>query len=115
MLHLMGRSYYSRVEHGAALHYWTEGMELALRDGDRISWSWCKLGLGQICDALGAPDLAVKVFADLGQTLATLTSSAQRLPMSQWAQFDLRLRELRVVNTALLHKSKIRSHYGQQA
>jgi two-component system NtrC family sensor kinase len=98
MLHLIGRAYYSRAEYGVAMGYWTEGMELALRDGDRISWSWCKLGMGQICDALGAPDLAVLVFARLGQTLATLNSSAQRLPMSQWARFDMRLRELRAVN-----------------
>ena len=102
MLHLIGRAYYSRAEYGEAMRYWTEGMELALRDGDRISWSWCKLGMGQICDALGAPELAVLVFSGLGQTLATLTSSAQRLPMSQWARFDMRLRELRVVNTVNL-------------
>ncbi|OYU75522.1 MAG: hypothetical protein CFE32_13980 [Alphaproteobacteria bacterium PA3] len=102
MLHLIGRAYYSRAEYGVALGYWTQGMEVARRDGDRISWSWCKLGMGQICDALGAPDLAVKVFAGLGQTLATLTSSAQRLPISQWARFDMRLRELRVVNTVNL-------------
>jgi two-component system NtrC family sensor kinase len=102
MLHLIGRAYYSRAEYGLALGYWTQGMEVAQRDGDRISWSWCKLGLGQICDALGAPDLAVKVFAGLGLTLSTLTSSAQRLPISQWARFDMRLRELRVVNTVNL-------------
>lgn len=102
MLHLIGRAYYSRAEYGVAMAYWTDGMDLAQRDGDRISWSWCKLGMGQICDALGAPDLAVLVFAGLGQTLATLTSSAQRLPMSQWARFDMRLRELRVVNTVNL-------------
>ena len=98
MLHLIGRAYYSRAEYGVAMRYWTQGMELALLDGDRISWSWCKLGMGQICDALGAPDLAVMVFTGLGQTLATLTNSAQRLPRSQWARFDMRLRELRVVN-----------------
>jgi two-component system NtrC family sensor kinase len=102
MLHLIGRAYYSRAEYGLALGYWTQGMDVAQRDGDRISWSWCKLGLGQICDALGAPELAVKVFAGLGQTLGTLTSSAQRLPISQWARFDMRLRELRVVNTVNL-------------
>ena len=102
MLHLIGRAYYSRAEYGVALGYWIQGMDVAQRDGDRISWSWCKLGMGQICDALGAPDLAVKVFGGLGQTLATLTSSAQRLPISQWARFDMRLRELRVVNTVNL-------------
>ena len=113
MLHLIGRAYYSRAEYGVALRYWTEGMELALRDGDRISWSWCKLGMGQICDALGAPDLAVKVFAGLGQTLASLTSSAQRLPMSQWARFDLRLRELRAVNTVNLGVNELElGHFG---
>ena len=98
MLHLIGRAYYSRAEYGVALGYWTQGMELAMRDGDRITWSWCKLGMGQICDALGAPDLAVSIFKGLGGILATLTSSAQRLPMSQWARFDMRLRELRAVN-----------------
>lgn len=102
MLYLVGRAYYSRAEYGVALGYWTDGMEIAKRDGDRISWSWCKLGIGQICDALDAPAMAVKVFSDLGTNLSKLDSSTQRLPLTQWARFDLRLRELKAVNTVNL-------------
>lgn len=102
MLYLVGRAYYSRAEYGAALGFWTEGMEVGKRDGDRISWSWCKLGIGQICDALDASAMAVKVFSDLGANLAKLDSSTQRLPLTQWARFDLRLRELKAVNTVNL-------------
>lgn len=102
VLYLLGRAYYSRAEYGVALAYWTEGMEIAKRDGDRISWSWCKLGIGQICDALDAPAMAVKMFSDLGLNLAKLDSSTQRLPLTQWARFDMRLRELKAVNTVNL-------------
>lgn len=111
MLYLVGRAYYSRAEYGAALTYWTEGMEVGTRDGDRISWSWCKLGIGQICDALDAPAIAVKLFSDLGANLARLDSSTQRLPISQWARFDLRLRELKAVNTVNLGVNQM--HQGQ--
>ena len=110
MLYLIGRAYYSRAEYGVALGYWTSGIDVAARDGDRISWSWCKLGLGQICDALDSPALAVKVFSDLGLTLSTLDSSAQRLPISQRARFEMRLRELRVVNTVNLGVNQL--HLG---
>ncbi len=102
VLYLVGRAYYSRAEYGVALTYWTDGMAIAKRDGDRISWSWCKLGIGQICDALDAPAMAVKVFSDLGANLAKLDSSTQRLPLTQWARFDLRLRELKAVNAVNL-------------
>ncbi len=102
MLYLVGRAYYSRAEYGVALGYWTEGLEVAKRDGDRISWSWCKLGIGQICDALDAPVMAVKMFSDLGANLAKLDSSTQRLPLTQWARFDVRLRELKTVNAVNL-------------
>jgi tetratricopeptide (TPR) repeat protein len=111
MLYLVGRAYYSRAEYGVALGYWTEGMEVAKRDGDRISWSWCKLGIGQICDALDAPAMAVKVFSDLGTNLSKLDSSTQRLPLTQWARFDLRLRELKAVNTVNLGVNQM--HMGQ--
>ena len=111
MLYLVGRAYYSRAEYGVALGYWTEGMEVAKRDGDRISWSWCKLGIGQICDALDAPAMAVKVFSDLGANLSKLDSSTQRLPLTQWARFDLRLRELKAVNTVNLGVNQM--HMGQ--
>jgi tetratricopeptide (TPR) repeat protein len=111
MLYLVGRAYYSRAEYGVALGYWTEGMEVAKRDGDRISWSWCKLGIGQICDALDASAMAVKVFSDLGNNLAKLDSSTQRLPLTQWARFELRLRELKAVNTVNLGVNQM--HMGQ--
>jgi tetratricopeptide (TPR) repeat protein len=111
VLYLVGRAYYSRAEYGVALGYWTDGMEIAKRDGDRISWSWCKLGIGQICDALDAPAMAVKVFTDLGTNLAKLDSSTQRLPLTQWARFDLRLRELKAVNTVNLGVNQM--HMGQ--
>lgn len=111
VLYLVGRAYYSRAEYGVALGYWTDGMEIAKRDGDRISWSWCKLGIGQICDALDAPAMAVKVFTDLGANLAKLDSSTQRLPLTQWARFDLRLRELKAVNTVNLGVNQM--HMGQ--
>nr|WP_295781465.1 hypothetical protein [Rhodoferax sp.] len=111
MLYLVGRAYYSRAEYGVALGYWTDGMEIAKRDGDRISWSWCKLGIGQICDALDAPAMAVKVFSDLGTNLSKLDSSTQRLPLTQWARFDLRLRELKAVNTVNLGVNQM--HMGQ--
>ena len=111
MLYLVGRAYYSRAEYGAALGYWTEGLDVAKRDGDRISWSWCKLGIGQICDALDASAMAVKVFSDLGANLAKLDSSTQRLPLTQWARFDLRLRELKAVNTVNLGVNQM--HLGQ--
>ena len=111
MLYLVGRAYYSRAEYGVALGYWTEGMDVGKRDGDRISWSWCKLGIGQICDALDASAMAVKVFFDLGANLAKLDSSTQRLPLTQWARFDLRLRELKAVNTVNLGVNQM--HLGQ--
>lgn len=111
MLYLVGRAYYSRAEYGVALGYWTDGMEIAKRDGDRISWSWCKLGIGQICDALDAPAMAVKVFSDLGTNLSKLDSSTQRLPLTQWARFDLRLRELKAVNAVNLGVNQM--HMGQ--
>ncbi len=102
ILYLLGRAYYSRAEYGVALGYWTEGLDVGKREGDRISWSWCKLGIGQICDALDAPAMAVKMFSDLGANLAKLDSSTQRLPLTQWARFELRLRELKAVNTVNL-------------
>lgn len=111
VMYLVGRAYYSRAEYGAALGYWTEGLDVAKRDGDRISWSWCKLGIGQICDALDAPAMAVKVFSDLGANLAKLDSSTQRLPLTQWARFDLRLLELKAVNTVNLGVNQM--HLGQ--
>lgn len=113
MLYLVGRAYYSRAEYGAALGYWTEGLDVAKRDGDRISWSWCKLGIGQICDALDSPAMAVKVFSDLGANLAKLDSSTQRLPLTQWARFDLRLLELKAVNTVNLGVNQM--HLGLYA
>jgi tetratricopeptide (TPR) repeat protein len=114
MLYLVGRAYYSRAEYGVALGYWTDGMEIAKRDGDRISWSWCKLGIGQICDALDAPAMAVKVFSDLGTNLSKLDSSTQRLPLTQWARFDLRLRELKAVNTVNLGVNQMHmGHYDE--
>jgi tetratricopeptide (TPR) repeat protein len=113
MLYLIGRAYYSRAEYGVALSYWTEGMDIAKRDCDRISWSWCKLGIGQICDALDAPAMAVKVFSDLGRNLARLDSSTQRIPVTQWARFDMRLRELKAVNTVNLGVNQM--HLGHFA
>ena len=108
LLHLMGRAYYSRAEYRMALNYWTEGMEVAAQGKDRISWSWCKLGLGQVCDALDAPELAIRVFSELRQTLATLDGSARALPMAQRARFAMRLRELRVINTVNLGVNELR-------
>ncbi len=108
VLYLIGRAYYSRAEYGVALGYWTDGMEIAKRDGDRISWSWCKLGIGQICDALDASAMAVKVFSDLGANLAKLDSSTQRLPLTQWARFDVRLREVKAVNSVNLGVNQMR-------
>ncbi len=111
MVYLIGRAYYSRAEYGVALGYWTDGMDIAKRDGDRISWSWCKLGIGQICDALDAPAMAVQVFFELGTNLAKLDSSTQRLPLTQWARFDLRLRELKAVNAVNLGVNQM--HVGR--
>jgi len=111
ILYLIGRAYYSRAEYGVALGYWTDGMEIAKRDGDRISWSWCKLGIGQICDALDAPAMAAKVFSDLGLNLEKLDSSTQGLPVTQWARFDMRLCELKAVNTVNLGVNQM--HLGQ--
>lgn len=108
LLHLIGRAYYSRAEYRTALEYWTEGMEVAERDNDHISWSWCKLGIGQVCDALDAPALAVKVFTELGHALSTLDGSARTLPMAQRARFALRLRELRVINNINLGVNVLR-------
>jgi tetratricopeptide (TPR) repeat protein len=108
LLHLIGRAYYSRAEYRIALDYWTEGMEVAERDNDHISWSWCKLGIGQVCDALDAPVLAVKVFTELGQSLSTLDGSARSLPMAQRARFAMRLRELRVINMVNLGVNVLR-------
>ena len=115
VLYLVGRAYYSRAEYGVALGFWTDGMEVAKRDGDRISWSWCKLGIGQICDALDAPTMAVKVFSDLGINLAKLDSSTQRLPLTQWARFDLRLRELKAVNTVNLGVNQMQMGQYEEA
>jgi len=108
LLHLIGRAYYSRADYGIALDYWIEGMEVAARDNDHISWSWCKLGIGQICDALDDPNLAVKVFTELGQALGKLDGSARALPMAQRARFAMRLRELRVINTVNLGVNELR-------
>ncbi len=108
LIHLIGRAYYSRAEYRTALNYWTEGMAVAARDNDHISWSWCKLGIGQVCDALEAPSLAVKVFIELGQQLSNLDGSARALPMAQRARFAMRLRELRVINTVNLGVNELR-------
>lgn len=108
LLHLIGRAYYSRADYGIALDYWTEGMEVAARDNDHISWSWCKLGIGQICDSLDDPNLAVQVFSELGQALGKLDGSARALPMAQRARFAMRLRELRIINTVNLGVNELR-------
>lgn len=108
MLYLIGRAYYSRAEYGVALRHWTEGMEIARRDGDRISGCWCKLGMGQICDALDAPDIAVQLFSNLGRELENSTAARQRLPLVQRARFDMRLRELKAVNTVNLGVNQMR-------
>jgi tetratricopeptide (TPR) repeat protein len=108
LLHLIGRAYYSRAEYRIALNYWTDGMEVALRDNDSISWSWCKLGIGQVCDALDAPAFAVQVFTELGQSLGTLDNSARTLPLAQRARFAMRLRELRVINAVNLGVNVLR-------
>lgn len=109
MQYLIGRAYYSRAEYGVALGHWTEGMAIARRDGDRISGCWCKLGMGQICDALDAPDIAVKLFSDLERELENFTAARQRLPLVQRARFDMRLRELKAINTVNLGVNQMRS------
>lgn len=102
LLHLIGRAYYSRGEYQVALEYWANGMKIAKACDDYINWAWCKLGVGQICDALDATALAVQVFSELGKSLDTLDGSERRLPVSQRARFLVRLRELRVINTVNL-------------
>ena len=112
LLHLIGRAYYSRADYGIAIDYWTEGMEVAARDNDPLSWSWCKLGIGQVCDALDDHTLAVKVFSELGESLGKLDGSARTLPIAQRARFAMRLRELRVINTVNLGVNELRlRHY----
>jgi len=108
LLHLIGRAYYSRAEYRVALDYWTDGMRVAEQGADPISQSWCKLGIGQICDALEAPALAVKIFSELGQALVRLDGSARALPIAQRPRFALRMRELRVVNTVNLGVNELR-------
>lgn len=108
LLHLMGRAYYSRAEYRIALDYWTQGMQVAEQGADPISWSWCKLGIGQICDALEAPALAVKIYTELGQALVRLDGSARALPIAQRPRFAMRMRELRIVNTVNLGVNELR-------
>lgn len=115
LLHLIGRAYYSRGEYLVALEHWSLGMEIANTCDDYINWAWCKLGVGQICDALDATQLAVQVFSELGQSLAMLEGSERRLPVSQRARFQLRLRELRVINTVNLAVNELHLGLHDQA
>ncbi|MBC7916198.1 MAG: hypothetical protein H7Y28_00160 [Rhodoferax sp.] len=108
LLHLIGRAYYSRGEYHVALEYWASGMKIARACDDYINWAWCKLGVGQICDALDATALAVQVFSELGASLDTLDGSERRLPVSQRARFLVRLGELRVINTVNLAVNELR-------
>jgi two-component system NtrC family sensor kinase len=115
LLHLIGRAYYSRAEYRIALDYWTDGMRVAEQGADPISRSWCKLGIGQICDALEAPALAVKIFTELGQALVRLDGSARALPIAQRPRFAMRMRELRVVNTVNLGVNELRLNLYEEA
>jgi tetratricopeptide (TPR) repeat protein len=115
LLHLIGRAYYSRAEYRIALDYWTQGMQVAGHGADPISWSWCKLGIGQICDALETSALAVKIFSELGQALVRLDGSARALPIAQRPRFAMRLRELRIVNTVNLGVNELRLNQYQAA
>jgi tetratricopeptide (TPR) repeat protein len=108
LLHLIGRAYYSRGEYQVALEYWANGMKIAKACDGYINWAWCKLGIGQICDALDATALAVQVFSELGKSLELLDGSERRLPVSQRARFLVRLRELRVINTVNLAVNELR-------
>jgi tetratricopeptide (TPR) repeat protein len=115
LLHLIGRAYYSRAEYRIALDYWTQGIQIAEQGSDPISRSWCKLGIGQVCDALEAPALAVKIFSELGQTLVRLDGSARALPIAQRPRFAMRMRELRVVNTVNLGVNELRLNQYEEA
>ncbi len=99
VLHLIGRAYYARGEYQTATEYWAMGMKIAKTCDDYINWAWCKLGIGQICDALDSNALAVQVFSELGKSLETLQGAERRLPFAQRARFVVRLNELRVINT----------------
>ena len=99
VLHLIGRAYYARGEYQTATEHWATGMKIAKTCDDYINWAWCKLGIGQICDALDSNALAVQVFSELGKSLDTLQGAERRLPFAQRARFVLRLNELRVINT----------------
>lgn len=62
---LIGRVHYARADYAAALELWTEALEVAQRAGELVQWGWAKLGVGQICDALGHAELAVAVYTEL--------------------------------------------------
>ncbi|MFO1338436.1 MAG: ATP-binding protein [Burkholderiaceae bacterium] len=78
LLVLIGRVDYARAEYLAALELWTEALEVAQRAGDLVSWGWAKLGIGQICDALGSPALAVAVFDELRLAVEAATEPQGR-------------------------------------
>ncbi len=108
LMHLIGHAYYSRGEYQVALEHWTEGMQWAQSCEDHIGWAWCKLGVGQIADALDASTLAVQVFSELSASLGTMDGSVRRLPMAQRARFTVRLRELKVINTVNLAVNQLK-------
>ena len=62
---LIGRVHYARADYAAALELWTEALDVAQRAGELVQWGWAKLGVGQICDALGHAELAVAVYTEL--------------------------------------------------
>ena len=97
LLYLVGRAFYTRAIYQEALVHWTEALDVAERAEDKISWGWAKLGIGQVCDALDAPALAVEVFADLRSTIDVLTAQVS-VSANAHGRYEERLAELRIYN-----------------
>jgi len=70
LLVLIGRAHYGRADYPAALEAFTEAIDVAQRAGALLSWGWAQMGVGQVCDALDSPSLALAVFGELSSVLA---------------------------------------------
>lgn len=63
LLNLIGRSLYTRAEYRRAMQAWARSLECSELAGDRLTWTYAKIGIGQIYDALNDSATAVDVLS----------------------------------------------------
>ncbi|WP_052190662.1 ATP-binding protein [Chitinibacter sp. ZOR0017] len=59
LLNVIGRAVYTRAEYRRAMQAWAHCLEVAALADDQVSWTWAKLGIAQIYDALNDNHTAV--------------------------------------------------------